>query len=67
MAELSKEGLIAQAEGNITMMRASLEHVKDPFERDDIAADLRLIEIALATLTAPEITVAVAQRFEREF
>ena len=50
--ELTKEKLIAQAEGNITILRTSLCYVKDPLERDDIAADLRLAEIALALLEA---------------
>ncbi|MGQ7191359.1 hypothetical protein ACUODJ_58620, partial [Escherichia sp. HC-CC] len=48
----TKEHMIAHAHGNITMLRVSLEHVKDQFERDEIAADLRLAEIALAALTA---------------
>lgn len=54
ITRFTNERLIAQAEGNITMLRASLEHVKDPFEREDLAADLRLAEIALASLEAKD-------------
>ncbi|WP_339026129.1 hypothetical protein [Leclercia pneumoniae] len=57
----TKEKLIAQAEGNITMLRASLEHVKDPFERDDISTDLRLAEIALASLEAEPVLYAAEE------
>ncbi len=57
----TKEQLIAQAEGNITMLRASLEHVKDPFERDDISTDLRLAEIALASLEAEPVLYAAEE------
>ncbi|HCU0295121.1 TPA: DUF551 domain-containing protein [Citrobacter sedlakii] len=55
ITRFTNERLIAQAEGNITMLRASLEHVKDPFEREDLAADLRLAEIALASLEAEPV------------
>ncbi|MGQ7144740.1 dATP/dGTP pyrophosphohydrolase domain-containing protein, partial [Escherichia sp. SS-MK2] len=66
--------MIAHAHGNITMLRVSLEHVKDQFERDEIAADLRLAEIALAALTAEPMawpnqcdkTVPTALRFLAE-
>lgn len=55
MITYTKEQLIAQAEGNITMLRVSLDHVKDQFERDEITADLRLAETALAALTAEPV------------
>ncbi|HBU8850477.1 hypothetical protein KDV48_11875 [Citrobacter sedlakii] len=64
ITRFTNERLIAQAEGNITMLRASLEHVKDPFEREDLAADLRLAEIALASLEAEPVGEVVLGEYD---
>ncbi|RKR64006.1 uncharacterized protein DUF551 [Yokenella regensburgei] len=53
--QFTKEQLIAQAEGNITIMRGCLAHIRDGFERNDIAADLRLAEIALAAMQQEQL------------
>ncbi|MCM7929607.1 DUF551 domain-containing protein [Enterobacter hormaechei] len=46
------------------MLRASLEYVKDPFERDDISTDLRLAEIALAVLTTEPVGEVVLGEYD---
>lgn len=76
--QFTKEQLIGQAEANIMMMKVSLTHITDRYEREDIGIDLRLAEIALAVLTSepigwmdeltdnPSVIVAIPQRLMSE-
>ncbi len=66
MIKFTKEQLIERAQDEIEDITTPASGY--PLMLTDVGRmNLQLMEIALAALTAPEITVADAQRFEREF